>query len=351
MTDQTRAGKPARRRRRWPYVLLGLVLIILAVYAVGWFWAADRARSMAAELLGRPPAGIAVETAGVEVEGFPLVFAVASAPFRISEPSGIAWWGEGIEASVVPWRLPVVSLALAAPQHLAVPGQPALDAVMESDGAGEVVLDFDGRFRSVRLDLPDITVTGPALPGPLGIETATLAAEMPGVAADAIATGVLRLLTIALPVPEVEGLPPAVELAEAQVSVTGAPLVSPRAADMAAWRAAGGRLRIDAVRLVWGPLTVEAVGELVLDADLQPEGSVTVAIRGWRPALEAAVEAGLVARPAAEQLGAALQLFSAQSGSADAEDPAASIALAITDRRVSALFFTVARLPEINWPE
>jgi hypothetical protein len=348
MAQSEPVSQPQRRRRRWRWVALAIVLLLVAVYSAGWFWAQQKARATVEGFLARSNPDMTIDVASYDVTGFPLSLTLASTGLKVTDARGGAWSGEGVDVSVVPWRLPDVDIRLAAPQRIDLPGDVPLAAEMKADGTGTIGFGLDGQVHAVVLTLPQLELTGGPLPQPLPIGAARIEAAQPGEAPDAAASLAIDLTGVAIPAPLPDGVARVADAMGGAVSVLG-PL--PRAADaaaMAAWRDAGGKLRIDRLGLAWAGMTVKATGELALDEDLQPAGTITVEIHGWQGALDAAQAAHLLPDTTIQQARAGLQLFSGTNK--DDAGPVASVSLAIQDRKVSAMFFTVATLPEIRWP-
>ena len=61
---------------------------------------------------------------------------------------------------------------------------------------------------------------------------------------------------------------------------------------LAAWRDAGGTVKLDNLELRWGGLGATATGTLALDRELQPIGGFSGAIEGYDRVLQALVVAG-----------------------------------------------------------
>lgn len=81
----------------------------------------------------------------------------------------------------------------------------------------------------------------------------------------------------------------------AALDLASPPLPAGDAAEAAAaWRDGGGKLTIDALQAVWGPLVLRARGSVGLDARLQPAGEGVADLQGTAPALEALSGAGVI---------------------------------------------------------
>jgi hypothetical protein len=115
------------------------------------------------------------------------------------------------------------------------------------------------------------------------------------------------------------------------------------AAAAAAWRDGGGRLSVRRVAVGWGPLGVTGMGDLALDAALQPTGSAQLRLVGVDATLAALVSAHAVAPSAAKAAGAVLGLMKQDEGGME-------VPLTLRDRTLSVGPFPLAKLPSLVWP-
>ncbi len=96
-------------------------------------------------------------------------------------------------------------------------------------------------------------------------------------------------LTLPRPVRSFEAFGLAVPALRAAIVVTeGAALLAPSTGDpLGAWREAGGRARIEALELRWGPLQTQGAGEGGLDDQRRLEGVLTLPIENPAPVFRA----------------------------------------------------------------
>jgi len=80
------------------------------------------------------------------------------------------------------------------------------------------------------------------------------------------------------------------------------------------------RIDVDALRLVWGRVELDAAGSLRPDADGRTEGQIAVRLRHWRDLLDAAVALEALDAEIALTWARALELIAAESPQAAAED-------------------------------
>lgn len=170
---------------------------------------------------------------------------------------------------------------------------------------GAALLDWGaGRARAAR-------ISGAGARTPEGV--VTLALDVAGIALPAVLDGPLGravsrfVLDATLPPP-----PPA----------------SASAADLDAWRAAGGRVDIAKLSFAWGPLSLDGRGTATLDSALRPEGRIDSRVSGWRPAIGAFVAAGQMKARDGSLAATFLDLMARRDG-----DGRAVIAVALTARK------------------
>jgi hypothetical protein len=120
------------------------------------------------------------------------------------------------------------------------------------------------------------------------------------------------------------------------------------ARDAVHWRDSGGQVRIDRIHVQWGPVTIEADGDLTLDAALQPRGQINVRVEGYEVLLDMMEDRGLIEGRQATMMRVGLQMM---AGPPDEDGLSVLRApLTIQDRRVQVGPVTAATLPEIVWP-
>jgi hypothetical protein len=130
------------------------------------------------------------------------------------------------------------------------------------------------------------------------------------------------------------------------VTLMGALPAGPPKEAAAAWRDSGGTLELDHLDLRWGAIGVSGSGTLALDADLQPEGSVSGAISGYDQLLNALVAGGRVKASDARMARLALSML-AKPGPGGRPEIATSFAI-----QNGQMLLGPARLgpaPHIDW--
>lgn len=115
------AGK--RKGRRWLFMLAGLVLVLAALYAAGWFYAAGRLQQKAEHLLSQlGQNGRAVTCKNLAAQGFPLRFGFGCASLTYSDSRGVSASANGLSVAARLFDPARVTADLAAPAALEVPG-------------------------------------------------------------------------------------------------------------------------------------------------------------------------------------------------------------------------------------
>jgi len=110
-------------------------------------------------------------------------------------------------------------------------------------------------------------------------------------------------------------LGPTIQEMVLQARLHRTPAVSGSANDMLRrWAQTGGTLAVDQLKLVWGPLKLEAQGNLKLDAQGRPEGQLDATLSDHPPLLDALVKAGTITRREASLAFAGMELLSAFQG-------------------------------------
>ena len=338
-----------RRRRRIVVVPTTLIALIAAGWTGGWYWAAGKVESQAKAFAANPPPGVTVDPGTVRVEGFPLAFTVESQAPSLRRVDGLAWNAAGVVATAKPWTLPDVAFSIAPPQRVTLPGSPALIAEVKGSGSGTARIGSDGKPTRVLLTLSQVELTGGLLQAPLPVDRVNGAVDRAPDEAGAGAAASLDVEGIETPDLGLEAMGRRVDMVAARLTVLGTPPKAATAPELTAWRAAGGKLRVDQLALRWGPLQIDAGGTLDLDDRLQPQGTLTAKIRGYGAVIEDLQKAGLVKERDAGFAKVGLDLMAGQPAADGTRTVTAPIA--IEKGKVSFGPLQVAKLPEIRWAQ
>jgi hypothetical protein len=116
---------------------------------------------------------------------------------------------------------------------------------------------------------------------------------------------------------------------------------------LAAWRDAGGVLQIQRFAADWGALAVIAEGTLALDGQMQPLFAGTAMVRGYSEAIDALVQARMMAPNQAT--GAKIALAAMTKPADDGGPPAAKLPITIQDGFLFVGPLKLAQMPRIVW--
>jgi hypothetical protein len=285
---------------------LGLaVAILLLVAAVGaysayWFVAAGRIEGGFGQWAGSlRPQHLDLSWKALRVGGFPLVFRVklSEAQLRSNRPGGAPGQPAELRLPLLsgtarPWNLRVWRLA--APDGLsAIAGAPAAPAakLTAQAASGSVMVGAAGGA-TLWLDLTqpsaDLAVHLAARDAELWLN---LPAHPPQTHSEPAIGIALDLHEVTLPIVPAPFRNPVDEIALG-VTVMGALAAAPPRQAAAAWRDAGGTLKLDHGAVRWGSLALTGSGTVALDADLQPIGAFSGGIEGYDALMTALVAAG-----------------------------------------------------------
>lgn len=279
-------------------VLIPLLVIALAGSAMAgtWYWAQGALEDGWQDWLDDHRArGYRFENVEPTIGGFPdRVTARLDAP-RVVAPQGWTWQAPQIRGEAQVWS--PLTLRFNAPgKHLVTPPVGAQIIANAGAAAGRVDLAPREGVRSGRLDIADVTVEGLPL-GAIVAETLHLHLA-PARAAHRQGVEVLdftgTITGLVLPSDLDTPLDDQVERVELRARAVGE---LPRRAEpdaVHAWREAGGVVEVDHVRLDWPPLRLTGDGELGLDSELRPLGTLMVEATGLDAALERFAQAGII---------------------------------------------------------
>jgi hypothetical protein len=285
--------KPSGRASRFwlftPFVLLALVIV---AWSVGWFFVQDRvAREMDRAVAREANSGRHWDCVDRRISGFPFRVEVRCSALTFRSDDGMKLSLGASHATAQVYQ----------PRHLIVEMSGPMTG---SDGRVDIAGDWTSLRASVRnLGLgteqvsavaiePRVTVNGAAELPPL--EAASERVEIharPSPAAPQAVDLVVRAVGATAPVLDEltgEASPAQVEL---QARVTNIPSVRGRAPGQIAetWRQEGGAIEISLLDIVKGETRLQMTGELALDEERRPVGSITPRAAGVERLVERAV--------------------------------------------------------------
>lgn len=321
-------------------VVAGLLVAFAVVggWTAWWFFLAtygERLARAAAEEGARPRLAFA----SVERFGFPFEVGL-----RFRDARATAAWGAGVVdatapqavATFRPWRFDDIQVRM--PEGVdwtvtgvAAPGMPPGAGIGGSARRAEARLTGDP-VPVARILLHDV-VAEPPTSAPIRAATGTVVWRKQSATAQSVD---LAFHDIALADDAFFG--PKAEAAEASLVATGPLPRSAAPGEIARWRDAGGEVRVEAARVVWGALDLEAAGALGLDQDYRVAGQLDLGLGNYK---------GLVSRLEAEghltsqgaSAASALLAMSALGNGGRARAP-----LVLADGKATLVGMTVARL-------
>jgi hypothetical protein len=276
---------PDMRPHRLAVAATLLLLLVSVAVAGTWLWSRHALEQgiarWRAEQIER---GYTIDYRGPQFGGFPFALSVAFEAPRVVTPQGLTWQGPPVQGEAKLWDPFTIDLAFPGVHRLSLAeGGTTRQADITAESAtGRVVLESDGRVESAKVDLGQLVLRGD------GIESVALqrltARLGPLRAADSDGPEQLDLIAEAIGVQ----LPPGRggllgdELARLSFDSTlvgGIPPGKPETA-LPAWRDRGGAWRFHRLAALWGPLDLQAKGELELDQALRPAGELESRLKG-----------------------------------------------------------------------
>lgn len=320
-----------------------LLLPVLGLPAAWFLSGAVLRHSFEAWVQDRRDDGYALRYAEPELAGFPFDLDVRIADPSIESPEGWRWRGPELTGGATLWN--PLTLALQAPgRHLVDWGPRDQRLTLRLDAAsasGTAELALDGRLQRADAALREVAAEGP-LPGPVRIERLDLIYRdpagpdqaTPDQAAGGPNPGDLLVTILGVDLPPGLALPlgPRVELFLVEGRVEGPLPAAASRESLALWRDAGGQLSIHRLKLRWGPLQLEAEGQLALDDELRPTGQLTSNLRGGSDLVDHLAERKMIAERAAGAL--KLAFFALSRRAEDGGPPVVELPVNLKDGRL-----------------
>jgi hypothetical protein len=127
MQDDFTHEDVAPRRRRWPYVLAALAVVVAAAWSALWYFAAGRAEEVIAGWRAREARAGRIHTCGSQtVGGFPLRFEMRCTDpgleLKSAQPLSIK--GKDVRVTANVWQPTRLTAEITGPLTVAEPGQP-----------------------------------------------------------------------------------------------------------------------------------------------------------------------------------------------------------------------------------
>lgn len=303
--------------KRGPLVtaLILLLLVVVGGWTAWWFFLATYVERLAAAY-GDESALPRLEYASAERFGFPFTVGFVLKDAQVSGPvAGGAGRVTSTRAilSARPWRPGDIRLELPEGAGFARIGATPQDRVTGEArfGRGAFVGEPD---QTLTLDLEDLVIRVGAA-APMDAKRAGVLWRLPEVEAQEVEVG---LAEVTLDPNALFG--PKANLAEGRFRLHGPPLTSSHPSEIAAWRAAGGKVEILDAKVDWGALDLEARGALGLDDAYRLAGEVRLRLRNGVEAVKRIESLGLLT-PEAATAAKALVAFASLGGGGAAAAP------------------------------
>lgn len=296
--------------RRILLILVSLIVLLAVTYTVYWNVLASRSGDWvtywAAPAPGKAWSGTFGET---EVSGFPFALDVTvhDPVFTWQGGAGDAvWQGPYLIARLKPWTFSGFTVDLPPEQSLMVDDGARLRmiALTMATGTARVAM-ADGRAQALHAEFVDLVATHKQNAGPITADHAVIdVAVLEGEPAHDVNIMVEGLGLAGLVLPPFEGFVP--------LASTSFRWIGELASDgnmhsrLERWRAEGGIVEVNALRLDWPPLNVDATGTLALDCELRPIGAFRAEVVGYRELMDAMQSVGTLGRLEAQVAGAGL---------------------------------------------
>ncbi|HYD99252.1 MAG TPA: DUF2125 domain-containing protein [Alphaproteobacteria bacterium] len=342
------------RARRWPLLLALLLLLPLAAYAVFWFVAAGRVRdgvdAWIAEQAGR---GVAVNHAGLRVDGFPFWMRLRARDVSLAREDGLTLGTDGLLIETRPWDFARYAFKLEENQRLSWDdrGGRQPGSLTAREAVGRFAL-AEGRFQGGEATFSELKLLRdqPEALGSLDRLAVgyQLPPQPPREGADPAFTVTLDGAGLLLPV-EVPGLSRAVERVTAAATLKGVPPASLQREAVAAWSLDGGTVDVTNLAVAWGPLGLSGDGTLALDRELQPLAAATLKLVGAERLIDALAAGGAVRAKDAPLIKLGLGFLTKPEGPNNT--PTVTAPLAVQNGAVFLGPVKLATMPRVEWPE
>ncbi len=341
-------------RRKFPFVVIAVILLLVAGEFVYWRLTAERLRTGYDNWLSAmAEQGWEVSSGAASIAGWPRTAALVVPNLTLRHagatiPGDVQVASAGVTLSVSLLRPATVRISMSGPTHVRVAGLQDVVVTSDEDWMSVPLLANDSRVADLHargLRIEPATGAWHATAGLLNVH-ATIADQAPVDQSEPAATFSVSAEAIALPAVVKWPLGGNISSFSANGVING-PLPSTRDATRwaEAWRDGGGSLAITHLALGWGPLGLTASATLALDDQLQPMGSGNGRIVGYAPTLDRLAASGMLTKSAATAAKAVLSLMAGTD-----EPSAVDVPLTLQYRTLSMRQVPLVRLPELDWP-
>ena len=310
---------------RLPLILL--ILFVPTVLAGGyfgfWFHMGTVAKD---ELLAweaqKKREGFRIGHGKLYIDGFPFEVRLNLPSPSVTAPEvvgGWRWSGDKVEVSASPADFSEISAALVGSHDFVLPeayGRKHLTVSGETAQA-TVAMGRDGKPQTLDVTLTNGAVTGLFNGGVTQVRSFWLSFAYAGTgledtrAGDVSAALKVEARGLSMPPEAARIIGPQLESLDLEAFVKG-PVYENLALPLALrkWRFEGGTVEVARLDIVWPPLRMDAAGEMALDDDLQPMGSLNANYQGFFNAVDGLTRKGIIKRGDAITAKAVLGLMS-----------------------------------------
>lgn len=306
------------------FIPIALVALVLAGYTWWWQQVASSVRIAVGQFQAEQLAQQR-ETVwdSLDVSGFPYrVEGLITAP-RITAPDlGMAWDGKAVALNVQPLNPRHISLSLHGRQHVlyakdgrlieggADANKAMINIVAGSQGMEQIALEVEGLSAQGEWVGRHIELVVPSASASADVKESDPDATTAPIAVSATLSNVAVRGDLTLP------LGPIITLIELKAHLRYPSLApeGPAPSLVTAWRTTDTPVRIEELKLDWGGVTVDARGDLKLDAHTRPEGRMQLKIGNHRRLLDVLMAGGWISPEALPNIDAALNTLAFVSG-------------------------------------
>lgn len=286
-------------RRTTILALAGILVVAFGAYSAYWWVAAGKIKLAAGDWAqAAHQKQLDVSWQDIRVGGYPFAFRLELTEMVASDKASnppVELRAPQLSASIWPWDFHDVWLDAPGKITVLAGADSAPLAKINADAAeGAIALAGDGGLTIwATLIRPNVVAGAVMLSARSTNVWVIKPAHAPANHSEPAVAVAALLHDLALPAPP-PGFNKTVDELAAGVTLMGAlPAGSAREA-ATTWRDSGGTLELDHLDLQWGPVGLTGSGTLALDADLQPEGSLSGAVSGYDQLLNALVAAGQI---------------------------------------------------------
>ena len=286
------------RHRKKLAALAILVPLLFAAVSGYWFWASRNVVAAVERWAEkRRGEGYEISFAAPESGGYPLAVSTSLGDPVIQRPDGWRWRGPPVTGRARLWS-PNRIVVTASGHHRLSRAETGPSATFEGQADQALTaLAFDG---DGTLDAVLARITGLAVENPVGdrVAVATLSADYgpsdTGFHGDPEIPLKAQVTDIDLPAALAKPFGGRVSRAGLDGTLNRRAPFAWTPAVLEAWRKSGGKLDVERLHLIWGPIEFEAKGTVTLDRELRPLGAFEARVIGLRESLAVLSAAGIV---------------------------------------------------------